>query len=53
MSQYERDIYLAIQQSLEEERKKQEALNVNNQTEKQPSIQTPTPGNVETGNSYF
>lgn len=27
MSQFERDIHLAIQQSLEEERKKQEALN--------------------------
>ncbi len=40
MSQFERDINLAIQQSLEEERKKQEALN-------QPQVNQTgvTPGN--------
>jgi hypothetical protein len=41
MSQFERDINLAIQQSLEEERKKQEALNQGQNTN-QANV---TPGN--------
>lgn len=41
MSQFERDINMAIQQSLEEERKKQEALNQGQSTESNV-----TPGNI-------
>lgn len=33
MSQFEKDLHLAIQQSLEEERKKQEVLNQNQKSE--------------------
>ena len=42
MSQFERDINMAIQQSLDEERKKQEVLNQGQNTNKTNA----TPGNV-------
>jgi len=55
MSQFERDIHLAIQQSLEEERKKQEALN-QNQINTTPGNVNPTPqqgSETQTSKKYY
>jgi len=48
MSQFERDLHLAIQQSLEEEKKKQEESNQNNS--QQNSNATPQVQNSNTNN---